>query len=249
MIVLPAVDIRGGRCVRLYQGRGDRETVYGDSPAAMALRWQREGAQYLHVVDLDGAFTGEPQNLGALKELLEGLTIPVEFGGGLRHMDVVEQVFRMGVDRVILGTAAVSDRGFLKKAIAAFGRRVFVGLDVKNGRIAVEGWTRETDAPMDRILREIEEIGAGGIVCTDVSTDGTLAGPNTGMIEEIVAISRVRIIASGGVRSADHLRRLATLHGGALYGAIVGRALYTGDLTMRDALKAASGAGGSGGPC
>jgi len=240
VIVIPAVDIRNGRCVRLYQGRKDRETVYSDDPAQMALRWQKEGAQYLHVVDLDGAFAGEPQNINSLKEILGKVTIPVEFGGGVRKREIVEQVFKLGVDRVVIGTAAVRDRNFIRESVAAFGRGIFVGLDMRNGILAVEGWMEQSDVSMERMLVDIQEICVGGIICTDISSDGTLSGPNFAMLEKVLSSCQLRVIASGGVRSVEHLRKLRALRGGALYGAIVGRALYSGDLKLEDALKALS---------
>ncbi|MCX6353338.1 MAG: 1-(5-phosphoribosyl)-5-[(5-phosphoribosylamino)methylideneamino]imidazole-4-carboxamide isomerase [Candidatus Aureabacteria bacterium] len=249
MIVIPAVDIRNGKCVRLYQGRKEREIIYGDDPAQMALRWQREGAQYLHVVDLDGAFEGEPQNLNSLKEILGKVTIPIEFGGGLRKMEFVEQVFKWGVDRVVIGTAAVRDRNFIRESVASFGRRIFLGLDMRNGLLAVEGWMEQSDISMERMLVDVQEIGVGGVICTDISSDGTLAGPNFAMLEKVLSSCQLRVIASGGVKTVEHLRQLRALRGGALYGVIVGRALYSGDLKLEDALKALAEGEGAGREC
>ena len=244
MLIIPAIDIKNGKCVRLYQGREDRETVYGDDPAAMAVRWQRGGAQYLHVVDLDGAFKGVPQNMRAVKELLEQVTVPVELGGGLRNIGIVRQVFKMGVDRVVLGTAAIRDREFLRGAVREFGRQVFVGLDIKGGLLAIEGWTKTAGVRPAQILPELQEIGVGGVVCTDVLTDGALSGPNFDALDEILASCSISVIASGGVSSVEHLRRLKALRDGTLLGVIIGRALYSGDLKLRDALDAAAEGGG-----
>ncbi|MEJ2745429.1 MAG: 1-(5-phosphoribosyl)-5-[(5-phosphoribosylamino)methylideneamino]imidazole-4-carboxamide isomerase [bacterium] len=252
MLIIPAIDIKNGKCVRLYQGREDRETVYGDDPAAMAVRWQRGGAGYLHVVDLDGAFKGAPQNLESIKELLERVTVPVELGGGLRDIETVRRVFKMGVDRVILGTAAIRDRDFLKAAVKEFGRQVFVGLDMKEGVLAVEGWTKTAGMRAGQILPELEAIGVGGVVFTDVLTDGTLSGPNFDSLEAILELCSLDIIASGGVSSVEHLRRLKSLHNGRIYGVIIGKALYSGDLELHDALAAVSEAsevGGNAPPC
>jgi len=249
MILIPAVDIRGGKCVRLYQGKKERETVYGDDPAAAAARWQREGAKYLHLVDLDGAFSGEPRNLDSLREVLRAVTIPVEFGGGLRTLEAIGRVFKMGADRVIIGTAAVKEKNFLEEAVAAYGRRIFVGLDVRDGRLALEGWTELSAVSLQSILERLEKTGAGGVVCTDVGTDGTLSGPNFGLLERVLSLCNLRVIASGGIASPEHLLRLTALGGGKLYAAIVGRALYTGDLKLGDALKVLSGMGGEAGPC
>ena len=239
MIVIPAVDIKDGRCVRLYQGREDRERVYSTDPAAIALRWQQEGATYLHVVDLDGAFKGTPQNLIVLKQILEQVTIPIEFGGGLREIGTIRRVLTLGVDRVVLGTAAIQDLEFLKSVVREFGRQVFVGMDVREGQLAIEGWTKTVKANPEDLLNTLEEIGVGGVIYTDVLTDGTLSGPNISALDRVLRISKIRVIASGGVASADHLKRLKELHGGKLYGVIIGQALYSGSLRLRDALKVA----------
>jgi phosphoribosylformimino-5-aminoimidazole carboxamide ribotide isomerase len=246
MIIIPAIDIKNGKCVRLYQGRKGMETVYAENPADMAVRWQREGAPYLHVVDLDGAFTGTPQNLDALREILTKVTIPVEFGGGLRDLESIRRVFKIGVDRAILGTAAIQDREFLVAAVEEFGHQVFVGLDVRDGSLAVEGWTKDSVVTPSQMMRRLEEIGAGGIVCTDVTRDGALSGPNIRLLEEIFASSFIHVIASGGVSSVEDIRKLTLLGGGRLYGVIIGKALYTGQLSLNNALEAASGAMGQG---
>jgi phosphoribosylformimino-5-aminoimidazole carboxamide ribotide isomerase len=243
MIVIPAIDIRDGRCVRLFQGREDRETVYGDDPAAMALRWKGEGARFLHVVDLDGAFTGEPRNLRAVREIVEKAALPVEFGGGLRSIESVRKVFELGVSRAILGTAAISDRGLLRAAAAEFADRIVVGLDARNGIVTVEGWKTDSGVRALDLLAEVEKDGAAGVIYTDVATDGALSGPNLAAVERIYAAARVPVIASGGVGTAEHVRRLAAIGRGGLYGAIVGKALYAGALTLADAIAAASGGG------
>jgi phosphoribosylformimino-5-aminoimidazole carboxamide ribotide isomerase len=243
MLIIPAIDIKNGKCVRLYQGREDRETVYGDDPGAMAVRWQQGGAQYLHVVDLEGAFKGAPQNLRTVKELLERVTIPVEFGGGLRDIGTIRQVFKMGVDRVVLGTAAIRDRDFLRAAVKEYGRQIFVGLDIKEGCLAIEGWTKIAGVSPRQILPELQEIGVGGVVCTDVLTDGAMSGPNFKVLDEILASCPISVIASGGVSSVEHVRRLRALRGGTLFGVIIGRALYSGDLELREALDAAADRG------
>jgi phosphoribosylformimino-5-aminoimidazole carboxamide ribotide isomerase len=239
MIIIPAIDLKEGKCVRLYQGREAEVTVYGEHPAEMALRWQKEGAEYLHIVDLDGAFRGEPRNLTALYDILSAVTIPVEFGGGLRTLAAINQVFKKGVDRVILGTAALTDSALLENAVREFGRRVFVGLDARKGKLAVEGWRTETGLRPVDLVDKLQEIGVGGIVYTDILTDGTLSGPNFKALDDLLARTRMRVIASGGIADGEHIRRLATLGDGALYGAIVGKALYTGALTLADILPIA----------
>jgi phosphoribosylformimino-5-aminoimidazole carboxamide ribotide isomerase len=248
MIVIPAIDIRGGRCVRLYQGREDRERVYSTDPAAMAQRWQQEGAEYLHVVDLDGAFKGAPQNLIVLKEILERVAIPLEFGGGLREIGIIRRVFAMGADRVVLGTAAIRDRDFLRSVVKEFGRQVFVGIDVRKGRMAIKGWTESVKDTPEEMLAELQEIGVGGVIYTDVLTDGTLSGPNISALDELLGITGMKIIASGGVASIEHIEQLKKLHEGRLYGVIIGQALYSGALRLREVLEEASGGEEKGGP-
>ncbi len=238
MIVIPAIDIKDGNCVRLYQGRREMESIYSNDPAEVALRWQKEGAQYLHLVDLDGAFSGVPQNLTVLERILEKVNIPVEFGGGLRDIETIRQVFKMGVDRVVLGTAVIRDRGFLRAAMREFGRQVFVGIDVRDGRLTIEGWESDVEIGPAELLSELQEIGLGGVIYTDVLTDGTLSGPNIRALDELLRNSRYRVIASGGVASIEHLRQLKKLQGGKLYGVIIGRALYSGDIDLSDALEA-----------
>ncbi|MCX6356536.1 MAG: HisA/HisF-related TIM barrel protein, partial [Candidatus Aureabacteria bacterium] len=186
MIILPAIDILRGKCVRLYQGDAERHTVFGENPAAMAQRWEREGARYLHVVDLDGAFAGAPQNLDALRGILESVSIPVQFGGGLREINAVRRLFKMGVDRVILGTAAIEDAGLLNAAVGEFGRQVCVGMDLREGRVAVKGWLERSAVTPSDLLPRLERIGVGGVICTDIAADGTLSGPNIRLLDEML---------------------------------------------------------------
>lgn len=236
MEVIPAVDIRGGRCVRLYQGDYDRETVFSEDPVAMAHRWERLGAPRLHVVDLDGARAGQPLNDRVIEELLSAVGIPVQVAGGIRQLDVMGRYLEMGADRVILGTAAVHDRPLVGRACAAFPGAVVVAVDARRGRVETAGWREVSDETPEGLVRRLAGLGVPRFIFTDIGRDGTLRGPNFAAIGRLVRAFRTPVIASGGVTTVQHLRRLAKL---GVEGAIVGRALYDGGLELADALRAA----------
>ncbi|MBI4254706.1 MAG: 1-(5-phosphoribosyl)-5-[(5-phosphoribosylamino)methylideneamino] imidazole-4-carboxamide isomerase [Candidatus Rokubacteria bacterium] len=235
MIVIPAVDLRGGRCVRLVEGRADRETVFSDDPVAMAVRWAALGAERLHVVDLDGAFAGEPRQTALVAAIARAVApVPVEAGGGLRSLEAVADVLAAGACWAVLGTRAALDGGFLADACRAHGERIIVAVDARGDRVAVRGWTGVTDQMVVDVARRAREAGAGALLYTDVSRDGTELGPN---VEATAALARavpLPVLASGGVGRLEDLARLAAVPGVA--GCIVGRALYTGALDLRDAL-------------
>ncbi len=238
--VIPAIDIRGGRCVRLTQGDYARETVYADDPAAVARRWQEAGAQWLHVVDLDGARQGRPINLAAIQQVLASVLIPVQVGGGLRQMAAVEEYLQMGAQRVVLGTAATKDRPFLTGALGRYGDRITVAVDARDGIVVAEGWQESSGLPAADLVQELAALGVRRILYTDVLRDGTLTGPNFPALESLLSnlqppTSSLRVIYSGGISSIEHLRRLAGL---GLEGAIVGKALYTGAIDLAQALAA-----------
>ena len=234
MEVIPAVDIRGGRCVRLYQGDYDRETVFSEDPVAMARRWEQLGAPRLHVVDLDGARAGQPVNNRVIEELLSAIGVPVQVAGGIRQLDVISRYLEMGADRVILGTAAVHDQPLVGRACATFPEAVAVAVDARRGRVETEGWREASDETPERLMRHLAELGVARFIFTDISRDGTLRGPNFAAIERLARAFRTPIIASGGVSTVEHLRRLAKL---GVEGAIVGRALYDGGLKLEEALR------------
>jgi len=230
MIVIPAIDLRGGKCVRLLHGDFAAETVYGDDPVAMARHWQEAGASVLHVVDLDGAAAGEPRQTALIRAICAALTIPVELGGGLRTLAHITAAFDAGVARVVLGTAAVGDPSLVRAALAAHGpERIVLGLDARNGFVATGGWLDMSSVRAVDLAREMAAVGVGRVVATDIARDGARNGPNLDYLREI-ATSGLAVIASGGVKNRAHLHALANLPG--VEAAIVGTAIYTGDLVL-----------------
>ena len=231
--IVPAVDIRDGRCVRLRQGRAEDETVFGDDPVAMARRWEGEGASRLHVVDLDGAF-GRPPQIGVLRAMLAGVSIPVEVGGGLRTVEDVELVLGAGARWAIVGTRAALDPAFLGEVCGRYDDRVIVGIDASDGRVAVDGWKRILDLDALALARDAAAAGAAAIVYTDIARDGMETGPNLWSTEAVARAAAIPVIASGGVGSLEDIRQLSEVPG--VTGVIVGRALYTGAVDLRAAL-------------
>ncbi len=241
--IVPAIDVKDGRCVRLVQGRFDDATVYGDDPVAVARRWATGGAPRLHVVDLDGAVAGRPVARDLVVAIARAVCpVPVQIGGGIRSRADLDGYLEAGIDRVILGTAALEDRALVTAAAAAHPGRVWVGLDVRDGRLAVRGWLETAAATPIEAARTLADAGAGGFVVTDITKDGTLAGPSLDRTLAVAEAVDRPVLASGGVSSADDLRRLAAAGGGRLAGAIVGRALYAGRVSLADALAAATAA-------
>ena len=241
MEIIPAIDIRGGRCVRLDQGDYDRETVFADDPVEAAQRWEKAGARRLHVVDLEGARDGKPQNEDVIRRVIGAVSVAVQVGGGVRDVAVIDRNLKAGADRVALGTAAVKDQTTLVNAVSLFRERIIVGVDARDGMVATEGW-RETSAvrALD-LVQQLSEFGVERIFYTDISRDGMLGGPNFLAIQEVVEHaaglpSPMAVIASGGVSAVEHLKRLRLI---GVEGAIIGMALYTGALDMAEALAAA----------
>jgi len=242
MQIIPAIDIRDGRCVRLEQGDYGRETVFDDNPAAMARRWQKAGAKRLHVVDLDGAREGCPVNADEIHAILSAVSIPVQVGGGIRDIGVADAYLKAGADRVALGTAAVKDQTTLVNAVSLFRDRIIVGVDARDGMVAIEGWLEQSDIRALDLVRQLSEFGVARVFYTDISRDGLLAGPNFAGIHELLEHaaglpSPMAVIASGGVSTIEHLQRLALI---GVEGAIVGKALYTGALDLAEAIRAVS---------
>ena len=231
MILLPAIDLMGGRVVRLRQGKAGDKTVYSDDPVSMAKRWESEGGDYLHLVDLDGAFTGELQNLSHVRRIAGSISIPCELGGGLRTRDTVAQALEAGISRVVIGTRAAESLDFVESLVQEFGGdRVVVGIDARNGEVSVKGWTEGSGKSALDFAREVEDAGVHTIVYTDIAADGMLTGPNFREIEKLLAATGCRVIASGGVGSAADVKQLAASEG--LYGAIIGKALYDGKVSL-----------------
>ena len=235
MEIIPAIDLRGGRCVRLVQGDYDRETVFSDDPVATAQRWVSEGAPRLHVVDLDGAREGRPVNAAAAGAIIAAVAIPVQVAGGVRDLDAVERWLAAGADRVVLGTAAVRDPGLAQEAARRHGERIAVSVDGRDGLFAAQGWREQTDQRVEDLLRRFVELGVQRFIYTDIGVDGTLTAPNYEAVAALVRATPARLIAAGGVAEVAHLVRLAAL---GVEGAIVGRALYEGRVSLPEALAA-----------
>lgn len=235
MDVIPAIDLREGRCVRLYQGDYDREEVYGTDPVAVALRWQQEGASLLHVVDLDGAASGEPANMAAIRAITAAASIPVEVGGGIRDLETADALAETGVTRLVLGTSAVEDPDFVLAALARFGPgMVAVSVDARDGWAALRGWKQPSRLRALDLMRQMSDLGVQCLEYTDISRDGTLTEPNFEAVTEAVSNVSTPIIAAGGIASLRHLERLAGL---GVSGAIVGKALYTGAVGLPEAIR------------
>ena len=234
--VVPAVDLKAGRCVRLLQGRADAETVFSDDPVAMARRWEDSHARRLHVVDLDGAFAGRPSQTELIRAMIAAVRIPVQVGGGLREIAHVETVLEAGARWAIVGTRAALDPAFLGQVCERFGEQVIVGIDASDGRVAVDGWTRVLVLDAIALARDAAAAGAAGIIYTDIARDGTQNGPNLWSTEAVAKAAGIDVFASGGVGSLDDIRQLATVP--ELAGVIVGRALYSGAVDLGAALAA-----------
>ncbi len=238
MIIYPAIDIRGGRCVRLTGGRFDAETVFAEDPAAMAVQWEKCGARYLHLVDLDGALAGEGKNTEAVKRILAAVKIPVQLGGGIRSMQAVERLLELGVSRVILGSAAVQNPQLVQEAVRAFPGRIAAGIDAKNGTAAIEGWETSSGVDAAELAKKMAAYGVETIIFTDISRDGMLNGVNAAATAALAEAAGVEVIASGGVASLDDVRQLLA-YNGRIGGCIIGKAIYTGAVDLRAALQLA----------
>jgi phosphoribosylformimino-5-aminoimidazole carboxamide ribotide isomerase len=234
-LIFPAIDLKDGKVVRLQQGRADAVTVYGDDPGAVARRWEDEGARYLHVVDLDGAFEGEPRNWDAVRAILRAVQIPIQLGGGLRRRSQVEEALEMGITRAVLGTKACDSPEFVSALVHDFHSRIVVGIDARNGVVAVKGWTKETTLTATDFAGQISRLGVQNIIFTDVSTDGMLAGPNYMAISAVCAAVTCNVVASGGIGNVidvNRLRRLAEKIPN-LVGVVIGKALYDGQISLK----------------
>jgi phosphoribosylformimino-5-aminoimidazole carboxamide ribotide isomerase len=238
MLIFPAIDLQGGRCVRLTQGDFARSQAFSDDPTAVAQRWQSEGARWLHVVDLDGARAGAPQNLAAIKAIRAAVSMAIEVGGGLRSLESVATLFDLGIERAILGTAASKDRVFLRACLARWGERIAVGLDARAGLVATDGWLETSTTSALTLARELAAEGVARFIYTDIARDGMLTGPNLKSLAQLQQAIAQPVIASGGVSSLADVRALAELQ---VDGAIVGRALYTGEVRLAEAIAAVEG--------
>jgi phosphoribosylformimino-5-aminoimidazole carboxamide ribotide isomerase len=236
VIVIPAIDLKEGKCVRLEQGLMERDTVFNDDPGAQARAWQDQGAELLHIVDLDGAFAGEPKNRAAIEAIVRAITIPSQLGGGIRDLATIEAYLGLGIGRVIIGTAAQRNPDLVKEACARFPGRIVVGIDAKNGLVAVQGWAEVTDVTAVELAKRFEGYGVSAIVYTDISRDGMLQGPNIEATSALAAAISIPVIASGGVSSLRDIENLLTVEASGVTGVITGKAIYTGALNLAEAI-------------
>ena len=239
MIIFPAIDLRDGKCVRLLRGDFAKETVYSSNPEDVALRWVREGAEYLHVVDLDGALVGKPQNTEVIKKILSSVQIPIEVGGGIRTLETIENTLELGVKRVILGSVAVQNRSLVKEACQRYRDRIVVGIDAKNGITVIDGWGVSGGIPAVELAKELASFGLKTIIYTDISRDGTLSGVNIEATSKLAIESGVDIIASGGVKSLEDIHALKKREVDGIVGVIAGKSIYEGTLSLSEAIAAA----------
>lgn len=242
MIVIPAIDLKEGRCVRLEQGEMHRDTVFSDNPAEQALKWQDCGAELLHLVDLDGAFAGEPRNRGAIEGILKAISIPAQLGGGIRDIQTIEAYLSMGLSRVIIGTAAQRNPELVRESCKKFPGRIVVGIDAKNGMVAVQGWAEVTGITAVDLAREFEDCGVSAIIYTDISRDGMMSGPNIEATKNLAEAISVPVIASGGVSSLRDIANLMDIESSGISGAITGKAIYTGAIDLKKAIEVTKGA-------
>jgi len=233
MKIFPAIDLKGGKCVRLFQGEFTSAKVVGEDPLRTALNFMNDGAEYLHMVDLDGALKGSIENLNSIDKIINDLKIPIQLGGGIRSLDTIDMLINKGLSRVILGTAALNNPSLVKEAVKKYGDKIAIGIDARDGFVAVEGWQKSSKVEYIDFAKQMESIGIKTIIFTDISRDGTLSGPNfeaTGKMNEKVSCD---IIASGGMKCIDDIKRLKKMN---IYGAIIGKALYSGNISLEQAI-------------
>jgi phosphoribosylformimino-5-aminoimidazole carboxamide ribotide isomerase len=236
MLIIPAVDIKNGKCVRLLQGRMEDETVYSDEPGAMASKWARLGARLVHVIDLDGAFAKSPQNMKSIRKILQAVNVPIQLGGGIRNQETVHQYLEMGVKRVIIGTGARKEPEFVKKVCKTYPGQIVVGIDARNGKVAIDGWTQTTRIEAVELAKEFEDCGVAAINFTDIHRDGMQTGPNLDATLRLAEAVSIPVVASGGVSSIEDIKNLLPLETAGVAGVIIGKALYSGKLDLKEAL-------------
>lgn len=239
MIIIPAVDIKNGKCVRLSQGRMDAETIFSDDPAAMAQKWQWEGAELIHVVDLDGAVDKKPRNLDSINSILKRISVPIQVGGGIRDIETVGMFLDLGIQRVIIGTEAIRTPQLIKDACRLYPGRIVVGIDARNGYVAIEGWTQTTKVKAVDLARRFEDAGVAAINFTDIHRDGMQTGPNIAETRRMAESVSIPVVASGGVSVIDDIVNLLPLEAVGVVGVITGKALYSGTLSLKKAIELA----------
>ena len=240
MIIIPAVDIKDGRCVRLLQGRKEKVTVFSDDPVAMARRWENEGAERIHVVDLDGAFAKKPKNLPVIEEIIGNTTAAVQVGGGIRTRSAIEHYLKAGADRVIIGTEAIRNPSLVVESCDRYPNRIVVAIDARQGMVAIEGWVQTTRTSAVELARQFEATGVAAINFTDIHRDGMQTGPNIEETRKLAQAVSIPVVASGGVSSLDDIRNLLPLEPAGVVGVITGKALYAGSLRLADAIALAA---------
>ncbi|MEW6095021.1 MAG: 1-(5-phosphoribosyl)-5-[(5-phosphoribosylamino)methylideneamino]imidazole-4-carboxamide isomerase [bacterium] len=239
MLVIPAIDLKGGKVVRLVQGKPEEETTYSTNPVEVANMWEEKGAKLLHVIDLDGAISGRLENLGKVKEIISQVKIPVQLGGGIRDLKMVKDAFNIGVSRIIIGTKAAIDPNFTRSIVAQFKEKVVVSIDAKGGNVAVWGWQQMTEYSAVTLAQEMKQVGVREIIYTDISRDGMLEGPNFDAIRDFTQALKMRIIISGGISSLEDIKKLVPYSRYGVVGVIIGKALYTQDVKLEDAIVVA----------
>jgi len=235
MLVIPAIDLKGGRCIRLLQGKKETATIYSDDPGATAKRWESCGAKLLHIVDIDGAFTGNQNNFDAITRIRQSVKIALQVGGGIRKIGSVINLLSIGIDRVIIGTAAIEDPDFVTYSCSKYPGKILIGIDAKEGMVAIKGWEEVTSMSAGKLAKRLEIVGAAGIVYTDISRDGMLSGPNIEATREMVESVRIPVIASGGVSCIEDIKNLMKIKN--LWGVITGKAIYSNALNLKEAIK------------
>jgi phosphoribosylformimino-5-aminoimidazole carboxamide ribotide isomerase len=234
MEIIPAIDLRNGKCVRLYQGDYKRVTVFSEDPVSVAKHWKSKGAERIHIVDLDGAAAGKVCHAQTIADILRAVDIPVQVGGGIRSIESIEELFAVGVERVILGTAAIENQDLVSESCECFGERIIAGIDARDGYVATRGWIESSKVTAIELVERMKSIGIGRVIYTDISRDGTLTEPNFDATADLVAKSGVCVIAAGGISTIEHLQKLSAI---GVEGAIVGRAIYTGHIDLKKALE------------
>ncbi|WP_434304683.1 1-(5-phosphoribosyl)-5-[(5-phosphoribosylamino)methylideneamino]imidazole-4-carboxamide isomerase [Clostridium botulinum] len=234
MIILPAIDLKEGKCVRLYQGDFKASNVVAEDPIEVALKFKEDGAEYIHIVDLDGALTGEIKNLSIISSIIKTINIPVELGGGIRNLNTIDMLIDAGIKRLILGTAALNNRELVEEAVKKYDEKISIGIDAKNEKVAINGWLNVSSTNYIDFAKEMEKIGVRNIIFTDISKDGTLKGPNLNQLKKLNESVSCNIIASGGIKDIEDLKVIKEMD---IYGAIVGKAIYSGNIDLNEAIK------------
>ena len=237
MIIIPAVDIKGGKCVRLLQGRMDAETVFGEDPVAIARKWESAGASLIHVVDLDGAIQKSPQNLASIRNIVEQVKAPIQVGGGIRNEDTVQMYMDLGVSRAVIGTEAIRNPALIQRLCNRYPGQIVVAIDARNGRVAIEGWTETTGVEAVTLAKQFENVGVAAINFTDIHRDGMQTGPNIEETRRLAEAVCIPVVASGGVSSLEDIKNIFSLKSSGVTGIIVGKALYSGSLDLKTGLE------------